>query len=559
MTAPVCCGFRFQFLGRFLAACSLVVLLAVPCQAQQTGAPAVLGDRRAGGAGEEYLYATVATADGGYLLAGTSDSGATGDKSQPSQGQTDYWAIKFDAAGTKQWDQRFGGTDGEELATALQTADGGYLLAGTTASSGTGDMTQGSQGDADFWVVKLTAAGVRQWDRRFGGNFNDFLRTAIQTSDGGYLLGGETTSDRTGDVGQPSKGAGDGWVVKLDATGNQQWDQRLGGAQRDIFLSSVQTPDGGYLLGGVTASGATGDVSQPTRGGSDYWLVKTNAAGIKQWDRRFGGDQQDILTTVVPTTDGGFLLSGTSPSDAVGDKTQPSYGSGNTGRADYWLVKTDGAGTKQWDRRYGGTGDDVLTSVCLAPNGGFLLAGWSRSGAGADKTQPSQGRDDYWLVRVSSTGTQVWDQRLGGTEDDTDPQIIGLASGGYVLAGTSNSGATGNKTQPSQGLHDFWAVRLGAELLATTPTAPEWGRSVGVYPNPAHASGTVTLPSRTAGNPPAVLTLFDVLGRVVHQQRESLRTAPVTAVVPLSALSPGIYLLQVRIGDASVVRRLEIE
>ncbi|HEX8328115.1 MAG TPA: T9SS type A sorting domain-containing protein [Hymenobacter sp.] len=543
---------------RILFFCGLTVFALPPglVQAQSAGLPPVIWDRRVGGADNEELSAAVATADGGYLLAGTSESGATGDRTQPSQGQRDYWAMKVDAAGNRQWDRRYGGTDHERLATALPTADGGYLLAGTTYSNGTGDMTQPSQGDGDYWVVKLDATGAKQWDRRFGGNFDDELYSAIQTADGGYLLAGATTSDVTGDLTQPGKGLVDGWAVKIDAAGIKQWNQRLGGANRDGFLSAIQTADGGYLLGGGTSSAVSGDVSQPNRGDVDYWIVKTDVSGVKLWDQRFGGDNQDALIRILQTADGGFLLSGTSPSAAGGDKTQPNHGSGNTGLSDYWVVKTDAAGTKLWDRRYGGTNDDFLTGVCPAPNGGYVLAGWSRSGASADKTQPSQGRDDYWLVRIDGGGTQLWDQRMGGLGDDVDPRVVPLPAGGYLVAGTSDSGTSGNKTQPSQGLRDFWAVRLGAELLATTP--PRWSAAVEVYPNPAHGAATVRLPGREAGANSASLTLFDAVGRTLLRQRAMLGATAGIAALPLDNVANGLYLLRVQIGRETVVRRVEV-
>jgi len=556
MTTP--CYFSFKPLRCWAVSFGLLALLLPGLsQAQQAGAPTVLRDRRAGGSAEEYLSATIATADGGYLLAGYSFSGATGDKTQPSQGVDDFWVVKYDAAGTRQWDRRFGGDQSDRLFTAIQTADGGYLLGGEATSDGTGDMSQRSQGYGDFWVVKLDAAGAKLWDRRYGGQEEDVLTAAVQTTDGGYLLAGSTRSSGTGDVSQLSQGVGDGWAVKIDATGVKQWDRRFGGTSEDVFTNLLQTTDGGYLLGGWTTSGPSGNVSQPSRGSADYWIVKTDAAGTRLWDRRFGSNYEDVLATMVQTADGGFLLGGTSTSDAGGDKTQPSHGTGNTGRNDYWLVKTDDAGTKVWDRRYGGGNDDFLNSVCPAPNGGYLLAGTSRSGAEDDKTQPSQGLDDYWLVRINGNGTQLWDQRLGGLDDDTDAHVVGFTGGGFLVAGTSNSGVSGNKTQPSQGLHDYWAVRLGAEPLATT--APQGSPAVAVYPNPAHATCMVALPGRGTGAATATLSLLDLVGREVQRQSPVLGTAPSTALLPLHNLAAGMYLLRVELAGETTTRRLEVK
>jgi hypothetical protein len=166
----------------------------------------------------------------------------------------------------------------------------------------------------------------KQWDKRFGGTDWDELWSIQQTTDGGYILGGYSNSGIGDDKTEDSRGIDDYWVVKTDATGNKQWDKRFGGTDYDELLSIQQTKDGGYILGGQSSSGIGGDKTEDSRGGEDYWIVKTDADGNKQWDKRFGGTDDDRLYSIQQTKDGGYILGGESISGIGGDKTEDRRG-----------------------------------------------------------------------------------------------------------------------------------------------------------------------------------------------------------------------------------------
>jgi hypothetical protein len=136
-------------------------------------------------------------------------------------------------------------------------------------------------------------------------------------------------------------------------------------------------------------------------GGYDYWVVKVDWAGNKEWDRAFGGGSDDFFWTVVATSDGGYLLGGGSLSGAGGNKSSNGFGGW-----DYWVVKVDGTGNKEWDRAFGGSQDDYLTSVVATSDGGYLLGGWSSSGAGGNKSSSSFGDRDYWVVKLDGAGNK---------------------------------------------------------------------------------------------------------------------------------------------------------
>jgi len=247
----------------------------------QTQAPRIQWDRTLGGSQADYPRKVIATPDGGGIVGGTSVSSSSGEKSQPSQGFNDYWLVKLAADGTKQWDRSYGSSGQEEMRSMQPTADGGYVLAGWSSGPVSGDKSQPSRGSSDYWIVKVDAAGTKQWDKTFGGSGQDQCFSVTQTRDGGYLLGGYSYSGVSGDKTQDSRGQEDYWIIKLDASGTKQWDQRFGGSDQDDLYALQQTSDGGYLLGGQSKSGASGDRSQASWGTWDFWLVKLDASGAK--------------------------------------------------------------------------------------------------------------------------------------------------------------------------------------------------------------------------------------------------------------------------------------
>lgn len=220
------------------------------------------------------------------------------------------YSAAFSQPPSKQWDYRFGGSDEDLLESLQQTSDGGCIAGGYSRSEISGDKTQSNQGFADYWIVKTDANGLKQWDARFGGNGRDQLVTVLQTNDGGYLLGGNSESGQNGDKSQTSRGGADYWIVKTNSSGIKQWDARYGGNENDWLRSMNKTSDSGYILGGFSYSGIGGDKTEDSRGVADYWMVKIDANGNKQWDARFGGSNIEELIYIEQTFDGGYILGG---------------------------------------------------------------------------------------------------------------------------------------------------------------------------------------------------------------------------------------------------------
>ncbi|MFO0484472.1 MAG: T9SS C-terminal target domain-containing protein, partial [Sphingobacteriia bacterium] len=195
--------------------------------------PTIEWDRTLGGSGTDFLADFWLTADGGYILGGSSQSNTSGEKSEDGRGDWDVWVMKLNADRTIQWQRTLGGNKYDALCDFYQTVDGGYILGGTSSSNVSGEKTENSRGGSDYWVIKLSATGTIEWQKTLGGSANDALYPVRQTSDGGYILGGESISNSSGEKTQNSRGGYDYWVVKLSATGNIEWDRTLGGSEWD--------------------------------------------------------------------------------------------------------------------------------------------------------------------------------------------------------------------------------------------------------------------------------------------------------------------------------------
>ncbi|MEO6442304.1 MAG: T9SS type A sorting domain-containing protein [Chitinophagales bacterium] len=418
-------------------------------------------DKSFGALMHDEMFSIIQTNDGGYLLGGDSDSPLGGDKSQGTQGFTDFWIVKTDALGNKLWDKRFGGNQKEELYGLLQTSDNGYLLGGGSFSDISGDKTQASRGGRDYWIVKVDVNGNKLWDKRFGGPDDDELRSMAATSDGGFILGGQSLSDTGSEKSEDNHGEYDVWIVKINANGNFQWDASYGGTDDDRLNAIQQTNDGGYIMGSWTISPPSFDVTQAGKGSTDMWLVRADANGVKMWDSRFGGDSNEYLYALDKTSDGGFILGGYTQSGQNGDVTMAGQGG-----YDFWMVKTDGNGVKQWDKRYGGLADEKGKSIYETADGGFILGGWSESGISGDKTQDTKGGTDYWLIKSDAHGNKLWDLDFGANAEDRMHDVPQTSDGGYIIGGLSKSGLNGDKSEAGKGISDYWMVKISSGVSA---------------------------------------------------------------------------------------------
>ncbi len=424
--------------------------------------PRILGQKSLGGDNIDYPKSVIQSPDGNIVVSGTSYSGISGDKTEVNQ-NSDFWVVKLDRTNQNiLWQNTIGGTGSEVGGSSgagghiINTSDGGFLLAGTSNSGIGGDKTEAGRGSWDFWVIKLNASGVVQWDKTIGGSSGDFLINAQQTSDGGYILGGFSSSGISGDKTEARVGflGSDYWVVKLSSTGSIQWQKTIGGTDDDQFGEIIQTSDGGYLVAGHSKSPMGGNKTEGTYGNQDYWVVKLNSSGAIQWDKTYGGTSTDYLRTIEEYPNGDFLLAGNSNSAIGGNKTVSSMS------FDFWILRINNTGGIVWQKSYGYTSVENPFDIQLTKAGKMVVAGSSGSGVGGDKTEPSQGQGDYWIIQIDDDGNVEWDKTIGGTAQDDAWSITETNDNNFIVAGLTWSGIGGNKTEANQGNRDYWVVEF---------------------------------------------------------------------------------------------------
>lgn len=276
------------------------------------------------------------------------------------------------------------------------------------------------------------------WHNSYGGSADDQFTCLDFTSDGGYILGGYTASSN-GDVSQ-HQGNGDCWIVKVNASGNLLWEKSYGGSSQDFARSIQQTTDGGYIVAGVTESN-DGDVSG-YHGLRDAWVIKLDASGNMIWQRCLGGELSEDPCGIVQTSDGGYVVMSQSTSH-TGDATN------STMTGDFWMVKLDASGNISWDKSIDNNGNnDYPFDMKQTTDGGFIVVGQTEGISGYDN----------WIVKLDPLGNVEWDQVLGGSQDDVPTGVDQTIDGGYVVAGRTES-----NDGDVQGLHgavDLWVVKL---------------------------------------------------------------------------------------------------
>lgn len=336
-----------------------------------------------GGRGADIAKNIKQTSDGGYVVAGYSNS-TNGDITE-NNGLSDFWIVKLDANGNIDWQKCYGGSDSDTAECVQQTNDDGYIIAGYTYSDD-GYVTN-SRGWLDAWIIKLDKNGNLVWEKCIGGTGKDYAYSIKQTIDDGFIVAGYTNSN-DGDV-TGNNGNDDYWIVKLDSFGNIEWQKCYGGTYSERAYSIETTYDGGYIVAGKAGSN-DGDVSGNHYWG-DYWIVKLDSLGNIEWQKCLGGSYKDYAESAQQTSDGGYIVAGYTLSND-GDVTE------NNGGWDGWIVKLDNTGEIKWQKSIGDKYDNQFYSIKETTDRGFIIAGYSNIGkSGPIFTEPS----NYWIVKLS--------------------------------------------------------------------------------------------------------------------------------------------------------------
>jgi hypothetical protein len=356
----------------------LLFLFAFPASSQPGW------ERTYGGTGDDEGQSVQQTIDGGYIIAGFSNSFGHG---------YDVYLIKTDAQGDTLWTRAYDANNYEVGYSVQQTSDSGYIIAGYAGLSN------------DVWLLKTDASGDTLWTKTYGGSAMDVGYSVQQTLDGGYIIAGATFSY--------GAGIDDVYLIKTDSSGDTLWTRTYGGVDYDGAYSVRQTSDSGYILTGWTESFGAGL--------NDVYIIKTNASGDILWTRVYGGTSWDQGWSVQQTSDGGYVIAG------------ETYSLGNEDQV--YLIKTDSSGDTIWTKTYGGTDLDYGYSVQQTSDGGYIITGGTISVPG--------GSSDVYLIKTDASGDTLWTRTYGGTGWDHGRSVQQTSDGGYIIAGRTNSFGAG--------------------------------------------------------------------------------------------------------------------
>lgn len=424
------------------------------------------------------------TTDLGFVVTGYTEGGVTA---------SDIFLLKIDAVGNHIWTKIWDANSGEYGYCVQQTTDGGFIVSGSIGG-----------GDPDVWLIKTNSDGDTLWTKRIFYSGNQADNHIEQTSDGGYII---TTGTNFG-------GYGDVLLIKTTGSGDTLWTRTFGGSDADMGYCVKQTSDGGYIIIGLTASFGAGY--------SDFYLIKTDAGGNSEWEKTFGGSGSDKGYSVQQTSDGGYIVAGTTS----------SFGAGSD---DAWLIKTDGNGDTLWTNTFGGVNLDWLFAVEQTSDSGYIVAGQTRSFSYTDEA---------WLIKTDINGNILWTKLLGGDGEDLSRDVKQTVDGGYILAARSASFNV-------YGRSDVWLVKVAPDISAVDETylgLPYKYELLQNYPNPFNPSTKIKYSIPQLSN--VVIIAFDILGNEIEtliNEEKQVGTYEVTWYA--ENLPSGVYFYQLKAGS----------
>jgi hypothetical protein len=447
------------------------------------------------------------TSDGGYILAGRTHSS--------NDRKSDVYLIRTNSTGDTLWTRTYGGPSDDWGSSLQQTSDGGYIIAGSTSYAPYPD-------EANVYLVKTNSSGDTLWTRSYREENN--APSVQQTSDGGYVIAGAYGYN-------PQAGRSSAYLVKTNSMGERLWKKAYRAGRGDAIgynegKSVQQTSDGGYIIAGMSSQYS----SLLT---FNIYLVKTNPSGDTLWTKTYGGEYSDEGYSVQETSDGGYIVTGCA---------NRSHGST---KADVYLLKTNASGDTLWTRTYGGADEDYGRSVQQVSDGGYIIAGWTRSFGAGD--------NDAYLLKTNTSGDLLWTRTYGGNRADQGYSVQQTSDGGYILAGSTASFSADSSNR-------VYLIKTDAHGLVASVQDDHDGLPAEYalhqnHPNPFNPSTTINYELPRSSD--VRLTVYDVLGREVAVLVDERRETGVHAVTfDASALSSGVYVYRLEAGGAVLSKKL---
>ncbi|MCJ7933284.1 MAG: T9SS type A sorting domain-containing protein [Chryseobacterium sp.] len=487
---------------------------------------------------QDFLSQVTTTIDQQYLITGSSIQSKSQSPAANSQKQNngyDFHLVKLNQQGEEVWEKYFSGNNHDYLSATVTTQEGGFLAAGTSYSSRGLDKKEESKGGSDIWLIRINEFGDEMWQKTLGTSADEEARAVIQTTDLGFFVAGNIQNSSKG------YGSKDVWIIRLDKEGKELSQLILGGKSLDELEKMIPTKDGGALLGiysrsseikpgsGKQQAGSNGKINSHPKSSSnfgegDYWIVKLDKNGKVEWEKNFGGKEDDHLRTLALTSSG-FIIGGESRSERSGNKT-----AGLEEGTDLWLISLNERGEEQWQKSYNFKNRDILMGMnaihSLDDKGtkGILLGGYTQAEGRIEKDD-----ETFWMLYVDANGNEQWRKHVTGDSRKREERLSDLKlsrDGSIILAGTSAE---------ELGKENWKIVKLGDKQVNDLIEKKE----IKIYPNPVSDYAYIEIGFDFKN---AEILVYDMSGRQLH----SLTTKNAVTKINTQRLVQGAYLVTIK-------------
>jgi hypothetical protein len=474
---------------------------------------------------QDFLSQITTTIEGQYLITGSSIQAKSQMPAANSQKQNngyDFHLVKLNQQGEEVWEKYFSGQNHDYLSASVATQEGGFLLGGTSYSGKGLDKKEDSKGGSDIWLIRINEFGDEIWQKTLGTSSDEEARSVIQSTDLGFFVAGSFVSAQ--DSKYKGYGSKDVLIVKLDWDGKEISQLILGGKGLDEVEKIIPTKDGGVLLGIYSRSPAGASKKTENYGEGDYWIVKLNKEGKVEWEKDFGGKGDDHLRTLALTTSG-YLIGGESRSERSGNKTV-----GIEEGTDLWLISLNERGEELWQKSYNFGNRDILmgTSVLHSADDksskGILLGGYTQA---EGKMQTDD--ETFWMLYLDQDGNEKWRKHVKGESRKREERLSDIKlnrDGSIILAGTSAE---------ELGKENWKIIKLGDKQLDQLIEKQD----IKIYPNPVsdYAYAEIGFDFKEAD-----IMLYDMGGR----QLQNLKTKNKVTKINTQNLIQGAYLVTIK-------------
>jgi regulation of enolase protein 1 (concanavalin A-like superfamily) len=475
---------------------TMILLSVVPLSYLSAQPYDTLWTRTYGGAGADEARCVQWTSDGGYIIAGRTQSFGAGG--------WDCYLVKTDSNGDIEWTRTFGGGGSDEAYYLYETNDGGYVIAGRTDSEGGGLY--------DFWLIRTDSEGNALWRKTYGGANSEEAFCVQQTYDNGFIMAGDITH---------ANGYSNALLIKTDSAGNAEWVRAYGGDYDDGARSVCQTPDGGYIIAGDTYNYGAGL--------SDIYVIKIDTDGDTIWTRTYGGSSHEHARCIRRYPDS-FVIVGSTE----------SFGSGYS---DFYLIKTDSIGDTLWTRTFYGVQDDYGAAFQQTIDGGYIIAGW---------TGIRDRHRDICLIKTLQNGDFMWRRIYGGAGHDAANFVQLTSPRFYMVAGYTESFGAGDS--------DFWLLKVDVDRPNDVDGGTQSPQvfSLGVnYPNPFNSNTVIPIEMAAVEN--ITLSIYNLNGQLVTTLIDDrLRAGKHIFRWEAADMASGIYFYRLTAGGNTSCRRMSL-